>query len=95
MKGTTMRYSCLVILVFLWLGCCGLAWTASSAGPDKGDDATTIKVSIPTLNTDNGNVNAAFRIGVGDLLGNVGPFKDGLLEKPVPVILAGLDYNTP
>ena len=32
---------------------------------------------------------------MGDLLGNVSLFKDGLLERPVPVILAGLHYDTP
>ena len=88
-----MRYACLAV-VAVWSGSCGLTWGASP-DPGKGDGATTIKVTIPTLSTDNGTVNAAFRIAVGDLLGNVAPFKDGLLEKPVPVILAGLDYGTP
>ena len=32
---------------------------------------------------------------MGDLLGNIRPFKDGLLEAAQPVILAGLDYDTP
>jgi glycogen debranching enzyme len=89
-----MRYACLVVFVSLWLGGFGLTWGVCS-DPTKGDDTTSIKVAIPTLHTDNGTVNAAFRIAVGDLLGNVAPFQDGLLEKPVPVILAGLDYGTP
>ncbi len=94
-EGTTVKYACATVFVFLWLGCCGVAWTASSASPDQGDDVTTINVAIPTLSTDNGTVNVAFRIAVGDLLGNVAPFKDGLSEKRLPVIFAGLDYNSP
>lgn len=31
----------------------------------------------------------------GDIVGNVVPFADGLLEQERPVLLAGLDYNTP
>lgn len=49
----------------------------------------------PTLHTDNPRVNRAYRIALGDLLGNVQPFQDGLLESEQPVILAGLDYDTP
>jgi hypothetical protein len=41
------------------------------------------------------DTDAAWRVAVGDLAGNVVPFKDGLLERPHPVILAGLDYDTP
>ena len=41
------------------------------------------------------DTDAAWRVAVGDLAGNVVPFKDGLLERPCPVILAGLDYDTP
>ena len=37
----------------------------------------------------------AVRIALGDLYGNIAPFKDGLLDHAVPVVLAGLDYDTP
>ena len=37
----------------------------------------------------------ALRIAIGDLAGNIHVFQDGLLEKPVPCLLAGLDYDTP
>ncbi len=37
----------------------------------------------------------AWRIAIGDLAGNIQPFRDGLLESPVPCLLAGLDYDTP
>jgi hypothetical protein len=52
-------------------------------------------VTIPTLHLDHGAAQEAFRIALGDLLGNVALFKDGLLDRPVPVILAGLHYDTP
>jgi len=89
-----MKYVHYAVVVFAWLGCGGPAWGVSPVDLENGDDVAT-KIAIPTLCTDNGTVNAAFRIAVGDLMGNVSPFKDGLLEKPAPVILAGLDYNTP
>ncbi|MGC8638506.1 MAG: MGH1-like glycoside hydrolase domain-containing protein [Isosphaeraceae bacterium] len=57
--------------------------------------ATAIAVTIPTLHLDHGAAQEAFRIAIGDLLGNVSLFKDGLLNRPVPVILAGLHYDTP
>jgi glycogen debranching enzyme len=40
-------------------------------------------------------MNRALRIAIGDLTGNIHPFQDGLLDKPAPVLLAGLDYDTP
>lgn len=49
----------------------------------------------PSLHTDDPAVNRAYRIALGDLLGNIQPFQDGLLEEPRPVLLAGLDYDTP
>lgn len=52
-------------------------------------------VHLPYLQTDNRSVQDAFRIAVGDLLGNIMPHQSGLLERPTPVILAGLNYNRP
>lgn len=49
----------------------------------------------PSIHTNNPVVNRAYRIAMGDLTGNIQPFKDGLLQQPKPVILAGLDYDTP
>ena len=65
------------------------------AAAGEPDQTTVISAAIPSLRTDNATINEAFRIAIGDLLGNVQPFKDGLLERPVPVILAGLHYDTP
>lgn len=50
---------------------------------------------FPEMRTSNAAINRAYRIALGDLLGNVRLFQDGLLEKPEPVLLAGLDYDTP
>ncbi len=50
---------------------------------------------FPMLTTSNPMINRAYRIAMGDLIGNVRMFQDGLLESPQPVLLAGLDYGTP
>jgi glycogen debranching enzyme len=50
---------------------------------------------FPELTTSNPAINRAYRIAMGDLIGNIRSFRDGLLEKPEPVLLAGLDYDTP
>ena len=50
---------------------------------------------ILVMTTSNPAVNRAYRIALGDLTGNVRPLRDGLLDEPQPVILAGLDYDTP
>ncbi len=49
----------------------------------------------PTLRSANPALARAYRIAIGDLLGNIQPFQDGLLGQPEPVLLAGLDYDTP
>ncbi|MCU0962568.1 MAG: hypothetical protein MUF48_20930 [Pirellulaceae bacterium] len=63
------------------------------------DDVATsgraVTVHIPALTIDHRAAQDAYRIAIGDLLGNVVLFQDGLLERPLPVILAGLDYGTP
>ncbi len=47
------------------------------------------------LQTENEKVNQVFRIALGDLFGNIRLFQDGLLTTPSPVVLAGLEYDTP
>lgn len=51
--------------------------------------------AIPHFNCDNEDVNAAFRIAMGDLSGNIQPFQGPLQAEPLPTILAGLDYDRP
>lgn len=50
---------------------------------------------FPSLRTNNTLIDQAFRIALGDLAGNIQPYKDGLLRRRVPCILAGLEYDTP
>ena len=45
--------------------------------------------SLPYLDSDNPTLNSAFRIALGDLVGNIQPFRDGLLTEPQRCILAG------
>ncbi len=51
--------------------------------------------TVPTLKTDNEKINMVFRIAIGDMYSNITMFKDGLLDKEVPVLLAGMGYTTP
>lgn len=54
-----------------------------------------VTARIPELRTNSRMMNEAFRIAIGDLLGNIAPFQAGLLPEPRPVILAGLRYYMP
>lgn len=54
-------------------------------------------ITFPAIKctTDNKTVNTAFRLAMGDVFGNIVPFKDGILTERVPCIMAGLDYDLP
>ena len=52
-------------------------------------------LSFLVMNSSNSAVNRAYRVAMGDLISNIRPFRDGLLDEPQPVLLAGLDYDTP
>jgi glycogen debranching enzyme len=56
---------------------------------------SNLKFHLPRLNTNHKPTDRAFRLALGDLCSNTVYFQDGLLEKPEPVFLAGLDYSTP
>lgn len=58
---------------------------------DKGCDF----LNFPYFITDNKKINSAYRMAVSTLFANILPFKDGVLEKAKPVIIAGLGYSTP
>ena len=49
----------------------------------------------PYFHSDDDVLNDAYRIAVGDLAGNVVPYRGGLLEKEEFCLLAGLDYTQP
>ena len=51
--------------------------------------------TLPTLNTDNEDINLAYRIAMGDIYSNIASFRDGLLTEPKPVLLAGAGYKKP
>jgi len=57
-------------------------------------ESSSYTVRVPWLKTDNQTINNAYRIAMGDLIGNISLFRSGLLEKPAPVLLAGLGYAT-
>jgi glycogen debranching enzyme len=50
---------------------------------------------IPYLYTNVENTNRAFRIALGDLVSNIIPFQEGLLQTEEEVVMAGMDYVTP
>lgn len=52
-------------------------------------------MNYPFLITDNQKINSAYRLAIATLSANILPFKDGILEKEEPVIIAGLGYVTP
>lgn len=48
-----------------------------------------------TLNTGHFEIDRAFRIALGDMLGNVVHYRSGILEQQVPCLVAGLSYPDP
>ena len=52
-------------------------------------------MNIPYFRCDNEQINKAYRLAIANLFANILPFKDGILEKEEPVIIAGLGYVTP
>lgn len=51
---------------------------------------------VPAISLQTGDItlDKAFRIALGDIMSNIVPFKDGLLEQEECTLLAGLDYDT-
>src|SRR4051812_48652782 len=50
---------------------------------------------VLALNSGDARLDQAFRIAVGDLLGNIQSYRAGLLDVPAACLIAGLDYVTP
>jgi glycogen debranching enzyme len=89
-----------LLAIVLCLVCVANAPAAPPAAADKDVDGVAIRAIIPSLETDNPTLNEAFRIAIGDLLGNVSAYKYGknaaFAPHPrAPLILAGLHYDTP
>jgi len=59
--------------------------------------ASSLSFTVNALSLRSGDAHhdQAFRLAVGDLLGNVQLFHDGLLDAPAPCLIAGLEYVTP
>ena len=47
------------------------------------------------LHTGDEIIDLAFRTAIGDVLGNIAPLASGLLKQDRPVLMAGLDYDSP
>lgn len=54
-----------------------------------------MNIHLPVFESDSEELNLAWRIAMGDILGNIRPYHAGLLEKSEPCLVAGLDYSTP
>lgn len=54
-----------------------------------------MNINLPVFESDSKELNLAWRLAIGDLLGNIKPYRAGLLEKSEPCLVAGLDYSTP
>ena len=52
-------------------------------------------MNFPYFTCDNEQINTAYRLAIANLYANILPFKDGILEKEEPVLIAGLGYVTP
>ncbi len=50
---------------------------------------------IPVLETDNRDLDMAFRIAVGDIASNIQPYEGGMLNGTEPAVMAGVNYDRP
>lgn len=50
---------------------------------------------IPRFESDNPDIDRAYRIAIDDLVANIELFRDGLLAEAAPCIIAGKGYDTP
>ncbi len=53
------------------------------------------EVAYPNVKTGNRTLDLAYRIAVGDLFTNIQEYRSKLTGEVVPVIIAGVDYNSP
>jgi glycogen debranching enzyme len=54
-----------------------------------------LHIPYPVLRSPSRDANLAWQTAMGDIAGNIQPFRDGVLEQPEPCLLAGLVYDTP
>ncbi|MCY2994400.1 MAG: hypothetical protein NTY19_42015 [Planctomycetota bacterium] len=89
-----MNHTHPLFILIVGFGGWSLSGMSAIAAAGEPDQAIVISAAIPSLRTDNHTINEAFRIAIGDLRGNVQPFKDGLLERPMPVIAKSGRFGT-
>lgn len=54
-----------------------------------------MKLNLVSFRSDDRILDKAVRVAIGDVVGNITSYKDGLLEEEKPCLMAGLDYITP
>jgi hypothetical protein len=54
-----------------------------------------MRIHLPFLMTGDRTVDKAFRIAVGDFVGNIHPYRGGLVATEKPMVLAGIHYADP
>src|SRR6056297_544139 len=62
---------------------------------DLDSHTTDTKMYIPSLECDRLQIEKAFRIALGDIVGNTCRYKGGIIDEPRLCILAGMDYDRP
>ncbi len=85
-----MKKLVVVLAAVLFIAGCG-AGKDSPAVSGGGE----IRMYLPVLKTNNKVIDDAYRIAIGDLVGNIRPYKNRLLGGQRYAILAGLDYGRP
>lgn len=54
-----------------------------------------MNINIPQISTKSKIITDGYRIAIGDIMGNIVPYKNGLLKEEKPCLVAGFDYDTP
>ena len=58
-------------------------------------DCKELLRNLPSLSSDNDDVDRAWRLALDDLMSNICLYQEGLLKEKAPVMLAGSGYDTP
>ena len=83
------------LLLTMMLFQAALTATGAAQPPANERETDMLPLPLPLLETGQPTLDRAWRIALGDIVGNVVPYKDGLLERQAPCLMAGLDYPTP
>lgn len=72
-----------------------LLWAGEAETTPNGKETDMLPLPLPMLESDQPTLDRAWRIALGDVMGNVLPYQNGLLDHEAPCLMAGLDYPTP